>query len=35
MEPEESTETMPENNEGFLDELDLPPEYCHYQNDGS
>jgi len=34
MEPEESTETMPENNEGFLDELDLPPEYCHYQDDG-
>jgi len=38
MKPEETTEIAPEDSDIFSespdDELDLPPEYCHYQDNG-
>ena len=38
MKTEENTEITPEGVDDFLDnpdeEIDLPPEYCHYQDNG-
>ena len=38
MEPEQTNSITPEENSNFFDnehnELDLPPEYCHYRDEG-